>query len=175
MSRWRHLKSQNESPSQSVGFIEQSVKQLWGTIQWLWQCNFQRPPEVTPCFDAPQQHLVCSMADGEKRSQKPLIMTPFPLPSTFCWGEWNWHRYTALIHHYNVETESFYSTNSYTQLGEHKTSVWFPSRGWGSGSMRCRQVTGDQLVNGACRTSVLCSTHRTLQRERARQLQHTLL
>lgn len=37
---------------------------------------------------------------------------------------------TALLHNYNVETESFYFTNNYTQFGENKISVRFPCHEW---------------------------------------------
>lgn len=56
----------------SVLFIEQSVaiKQLWGTIQWLWQCSFQHTLGYSLALMVHNTLSLCSVADGWKRSQK---------------------------------------------------------------------------------------------------------
>lgn len=56
----------------SVLFREQSVavKQLWGTIQWLWQCNFQHTLGYTLLRWSTTHWVFVAWQMVEKRSQK---------------------------------------------------------------------------------------------------------
>lgn len=127
----------NEILSQCGRFTEQSVsiKQKWGTIQWLWQCNLQHTLGYRLALMVHNNiYSLKQMAEKSNIDEKTLPSLPPNLPPA-----WMNESGTALLHHYNVETESVYWTNSYTQFGENQNqrrSCLLQTR---SGEKRSRQ------------------------------------
>lgn len=156
----------------SVLFIEQSVaiKQLWGTIQWLWQCSFQHTLGYSLALMVHNTLSLCSMADGWKRSQKYTnidndTISPPPAPIYLLLGQMK----LAQAQHCYITT--MWKQNNFIRLTAthswEKTKPASVPPSW----MRNDEVRSRRerrwLFSGACRTSVLCSTRRTLQREKA--------
>lgn len=118
----------------SVLLIEQSVttQQLWGTIQWLWQCNLEHTWGYSLALIVHNTLSLCSMVDGWQLSQENTnidndIISPSSCPNPPSAGTNDISTGTALLGHCNVETESFYLTNSYTQSeGKNRTASCTP-------------------------------------------------
>lgn len=116
---------------QSVVFTKQSVavKQLWGTMQWLWQCSFQHTTgyslALIHCVARQMVEKLTQTTNNDKDTTCPSSCPSIPPAGTNKSGTG-----TALLHHYNVKTESFYF-NNYTQFGENKISIRLPCHKWG--------------------------------------------